>query len=158
MILRTQTLAGEYDHVVESDPALNPGKGAKGRQEFVRLYNKAVETGDFKELPLHPGKKPIVWRLSHLTGEQVQYVRDVLRRPDGGVNQAFYVAVQLALVAVDGLLDDKGVAVEIERAHDVRRRGWAAVCDEQMLALTRMEGVLDNLGARVVSEFLPHNG
>lgn len=140
--LKTKSLVGPYEHVLQADPAFDQGKGAKARKAFTEAYERAIETGDFKDVPRQSGLEPVVWTLRHLSGPEWRFVQDINSR--FGLNSACYEAVALALLSVTGL------ELDIERGADRSRRGWDAVGAEQMEALD--SAVVNELGLRVIGE------
>jgi hypothetical protein len=153
--IRSQTLQSEYDHIYSGDPAID--RKVKGWRE---KYDRALETSDLAGMPLIAGATPIVWRLRHLTPDEIAVVQD-----RGGANKAILAAARLGLKKVTGLVDDRGAPFVLERGPDRRLDGFEAVTQEQIGLLHQIDAeehtklsLLVELGIRVMSNFRPRKG
>lgn len=141
--LKTKSLVGPYEHVLRDDQALD--QKAEG---FDAAYERALETGDFQDVPRRQGLEPAVWTLRHLSEPEWRFVQDISGR--FGLNSACYEAVALSLMGA------KGVALDVERAPAASRRGFLSVIPEQMEQLAA--DVVNELGFRVIGERGPRKG
>jgi len=155
MIVRTQSLAGEFVHVDELDPALD-----QEAPDWRQKYDRALELSDFTGLPLKNGGQPVVWRFRHLSADEVAWVVD---RGVGNMTMNLDV-LALALLGVIGVQDETGKPYVVARERDPQRAGFVATRREQLDALLRdPDGRLDNkrlgrLAGRVWADLVPPRG
>lgn len=158
MIVRTQSLAGNYVHVDEEDPALD-----KAEESWRQRYDRAIEVSDLAGLPIKDGEKPTVWKFRHLTSDEAAWLADVPARGGGSVTMCLD-ALALALVGIDGAKDENGRPFTVPRARDPERRGFTAVKKTALDAILRTEdgrinmSLAKRLGDRVLLENFPPNG
>lgn len=159
MIVRTQSLAGEYVHVDEEDPAIDQS-GA----EWRLAYTRALELGELGSLPLRAGgESPVVWRFRHLSAEEIAWAVDRVAPGKNNLSSNLDL-LALALVGVRGVKTEDGQQLELKRARDPRRNGFEAVKPEQLDMLLRDEnGFLDTgrlirLSNRVWADIIPPQG
>jgi hypothetical protein len=155
MIVRTQSLAGEWVHVDEEDPALD-----REPDDWRDRYDRALELSDLAVLPLKSGQPPVLWRFRHLSADEVAWIVD---RGTGSVTMNLDT-LALALVGVTGVQDEHGKSFVLARLRDPQRNGFSSVKREQLDALLRdSDGRLDarrlgRLAGRVWSQVNPRNG
>ncbi len=112
MQLKPPTLVRDYEYVFHADPALDTDA-----EDFVQRYNEANESGSWDNVPLRDGRKPIVWKLSHLRGIPKFKIQDLLNDDirNGRTQPSFvtlYHAARFALKAVSGLAEHNGMPVD----------------------------------------------
>lgn len=154
MIVRTQSLAGDYVHVDVEDPALD-----RAADSWRQRYDRALELSQLDALPLKEGAEPVVWKFRQLTSDEITWLVD-----RGGSMTMNLDTLALALVGVQGVQDEKGKTFVLERARDQFRGGFKAVKREHLDLLLRNEqGRFDGqrlvrLANRVWTETSPLNG
>ena len=106
MIRRSHTLVKPYEVVSRQDDALD-----KDAPDFDLRWDQYLDgAGD---PPLKPGAKPATFKLRHLKATE----RDRLAGLDGDAARLCYAACALALMSVDGLVDEDGKPIKIR--HDI---------------------------------------
>lgn len=159
MIVRTQSLAGDYVHVDVEDPALDQGVDG-----WRQRYDRALELSDLAGLPLKEGAEPVVWKFRQLTADEIAWTVDRANAAGGTGMTMNLDTVALALVGVEGVQDEKGKPFVLARVRDQVRGGFMAVKREQLDALLRddegrMDGQrLSRLANRVWGETSPRRG
>lgn len=166
MIVKTQSLAGEFVHVDELDPSLDrPADDAPAAvvEKFRHAYQRALETSDLASLPIKNGSPPVVWRFRHLSADEIAWLVDRAAIEGAGLRLSLDI-LALALVGVNGVQDELGKPFVLARARDAARNGFTAVKREQLDLLLRDEsGRLDSprlgrLAGRIWQELNPRNG
>lgn len=176
MIVRTQSLAGEYVHVDERDPALArppdldptdpPAARAEAQKrldEFQHAYDKALELGVLSSLPLRNGEVPVVWRLRHLSADEVAWVVDRGASGTGNLTLSLDI-LALSLVGVGNVKGEDGKPFEVKREPDARRGGFVSLRREHLDLLLREDngrlssGRLTRLANRVWADINPPKG
>lgn len=158
MVIRTKALAGEYVHVDEEDPALD-----REVDNWRHRYDRALELSDVASLPLKNGTPPVVWRFRQWTPDEVAWLIDHETRGQGRA-QRNLDAIAIALVGVDGVKDEAGKTVALERERDQARGGFLAAKREQLNALLSDDRgraqmrLVGRLADRVWAELSPRNG
>jgi hypothetical protein len=157
--MRMSSLIGEYVHVARSDDALD-----REAKDFVERYNRALETGSVDGLPLKNGGSPRLWRLRHLTLDEVTWLLDQGQNGTGAHRLALH-AIALALVGVTELKDSDGNPATLEREPDPRRAGFVALSAASLELVLRDPGrkaqldTIRDLGNRILgTELHPLNG
>jgi hypothetical protein len=156
MQLRTATTAEDWEWIYPADEALDiPIRTAGETDEafaaraaaFTAELQAATETNDFARLPLKDGKTPARWKLRQLRGKVAKLVVEQAQMgTDQAPFEAAFLAVALALQAVDGVFDEEtGEPFVIERDVDPKLRR-KRVSDEHMDILCDVgQGLLVNL-------------
>jgi hypothetical protein len=159
LIVRTKSLAGEYVHVDELDPAMD-----QEAPDWRRKYDRALELGEVETIPRRDGMSPVVWRFRHLSADEIAWLVDRAAALGPGSLALALDVLALALVGAAGVQTEDGKPYVLERERDARRAGFMALKREQLDMLLRDdEGRMDarrlgRLAGRVWSELNPRNG
>lgn len=154
MRIDTATLARDYEHIYSRDPALDMDS-----EENRERYRRALETSNGDELPLRPGQKPARWTLTHLRGKPRRVMQSFLQRTTSGKGismEALYVACQLGLTGVSGLVDESGKSIPVHLVDDPET-GVRVVAEASMQILDAIDdgALVNELGLRVITRLFP---
>ena len=165
-MFQTKTLCGEYDFVWSGDSAIEMPKsddptkkkdaktGGQKLDEAMRMFN---ETSSVEHLPLHPGRAPVVFKLSQLSGLAYTKLRDIIAMVGAkriGSHVACFRLVELSLAnVVDGTnADGSPFVLGLARDGD----GCRCVHADSMADLVAVDKMrlVTEMGARIISEVL----
>lgn len=156
-VLKTKTLAGKYEYVLSTDPALD--QKADG---FADAFRIAVETGKTDGLPLKDGQRPTVFELTHLGPDASGWLLD--QGATEGNHRMSLHGIALALVGIKGALDEEGKPVQWKRRRNPERGGFVALDDAQLEAVVADENgatnwpLVSELGGRIGKQLFPRKG
>lgn len=111
MRLKPPTLVEDYEHIYSGDDAWD-----HDAPDFEQLWIEASESGVWDQVPVRPGRTPVVWKLRHLRGIVRRRLRDMLADifRSGGSTMTGALAYHLcrfALTGVVGLVNDRNQPV-----------------------------------------------
>lgn len=136
--LRTATLQDDFDHICDSDPALDSER--KGYEDELQRFR---ETG--KNPPLKDGQEPTVFKLRPIKSSKCLAMLNDLLLKEGLVTY-YYQAACLGLVGVQNLPD-----FEVKRSRGVS--GFEQV-DVECMDLLPLQ-IIAELGKAVVEQSNP---
>lgn len=130
--LRPPSNKDDYDWVFIDDPALDIE-----HDEFEETWERAVDTGDYSEVPVHPGQLPTVFRLRPLAPDEKEFVIDFVSR--NGERQGARMVCALALVSIENLTGPNGKPFEVKH---FMQGGKRYVTDKCLNVLAQADGLL----------------
>ena len=144
------TLVEDYLHYWEGDPAFD-----KDADNFKAEYDKAVESGDWSNVPrAEGGAEPTGFKLRHLRGKARRYVQDIADR--GGM-QALREVAALALTGLKDAPDPRNDGKDYHLSFETNEVGMKVVSEKDMDELDRFDGgtLVNSIGSRAAKEMRP---
>jgi len=145
----TATLVNDYIAIYSDDPAID--REAPSHSE---TWDEYVKTGDFSKVVLKPGEEPAKWKLRHIRGKAKRMLQDFIRKTfvDDMISPtAAYVACQIAVLEVEGLVDVNGKIVEVAKTFD-KDLGLHIATEESMQVLDLIDdgSAVNQIGVRAI--------
>lgn len=175
--MRLETnLTGEYDFYTSVDPAWRRER-TDGESEadevkrFARLWDKALASGDYTQIPKRDGVEPVRWRLKHIGSRHRRAIQDeidVFNRNQpadarGVPYSAFYKAARMGLVGVHGiyLSDEEQMRIDVARDPQLETMCVTHECMDRISLLVDDAGhsigedVINEIGLKVILGGVP---